>query len=225
MIRLSRKDFLVPLLLLLLSAIPMVGGVMRLKSLMPGAAVSAGDGRFLAAPFPILMHVVAATFYCLLGAFQFSRGFRKQWPQWHRLAGVFLSLCGWAVALTGIWMAWSYSIPTEMQGALTFTVRLVVGAVMAISIGMGWWSIRKRRIADHEAWMMRAYALGQGAGTQAILMLPWILLSGPVIGLRRDILMTAAWLINLLVAEWILARRDRKSGRLAPVVKRRISLG
>ena len=52
--------------------------------------------------------------------------------------------------------------------------------------------------------MIRAYAIGQGAGTQALILLPITLISGAPLGLRRDVLMIAAWIINLAVAEWII---------------------
>ena len=54
--------------------------------------------------------------------------------------------------------------------------------------------------------MVRAYALGQGAGTQVLLLLPVTVLAGEVTGLARDVVMTGAWLGNLAVAEWMLRR-------------------
>ena len=38
---------------------------------------------------------------------------------------------------------------------------------MAAAIVLGFTAIRRRDIAAHRAWMIRAYALGLGAGTQA----------------------------------------------------------
>lgn len=61
--------------------------------------------------------------------------------------------------------------------------------------------------------MLRAYALAQGAGTQALLCLPVMLVSGPVLGLPRDILLSAAWLLNLAVAESLIRRRARVARR------------
>jgi len=61
--------------------------------------------------------------------------------------------------------------------------------------------------------MIRAYALAQGAGTQALLFLPLMLvLSGPVLGLTRDVLSSAAWAVNLVAAEWLIRRRRRALG-------------
>jgi hypothetical protein len=57
--------------------------------------------------------------------------------------------------------------------------------------------------------MIRAYALGQGAGTQVITAIPWLILVGEPSGFTRDILMTLSWVINLLIAEAVI-RRGRK---------------
>ena len=52
-------------------------------------------------------------------------------------------------------------------GVLLWTIRLLVGSTMAAAIVLGFTAIRRRDIAAHRAWMIRAYALGLGAGTQA----------------------------------------------------------
>lgn len=41
------------------------------------------------------------------------------------------------------------------------------------------------------------------------MMLPWIVLSGEAVGLTRDLLMSLAWALNLVVAKWILRRRTK----------------
>jgi hypothetical protein len=201
----------VPALLLALSAVPMLGGVARLHRFSAGAAVTADDARFLASPGPVVVHIVAASLYCLLGAFQFSTAIRRRWPGSHRRTGKLLALCGLLVGLSGIWMTMAYPIPTSMQGPLLYAFRLGVGAGLVASIIIAWRRILQRDVARHEAWMIRAYALAQGAGTQVVVLLPWMLLSGASGGLTRDLLMMLSWLINVAVAEAIIGRRARRS--------------
>jgi hypothetical protein len=55
--------------------------------------------------------------------------------------------------------------------------------------------------------MVRAYALGQGAGTQALVMLPVTLMAGAPTFVFRDVLMVCAWGLNVAFAEWIIRRR------------------
>lgn len=213
MTKLRRADFEIPALLLALSIVPVLGGVARLRSLSAGVSGGADDARLFAAPAPVLIHVITATTYALLGAFQFSNGIRLRWPQWHRLAGALLFGCGVLTGVTGIWMTVFYQIPASLQGPLLYGVRLLVGVALLTSVVQGLARILRRDLVQHEAWMLRAYALAQGAGTQALLCLPVMLVSGPVLGLPRDILLSAAWLLNLAVAESLIRRRARVARR------------
>lgn len=208
----STADICVPALLLALSAVPALGGIMRLESLSADAVTTAADARFVASPGPIVMHVLAATSYSMLGAFQFSTRILRRWPRWHRRAGKLLAASGVLVGLSGMWMTLAYAIPGELQGPLLQATRLGVGAAMVVSILIGIRRILQRDVARHEAWMIRAYALGQGAGTQVLVLLPWMLISGESGGLTRDLLMMLAWLINIIVAEAIIGWRSRRPG-------------
>ena len=67
-------------------------------------------------------------------------------------------------------------------------------------------AIRRRRFAEHGAWMTRAYAIGMGAGTQVITHLPWFLLVGQPTEGPRAVMMGLGWLINIAVAEWVIRR-------------------
>lgn len=193
----------VPLLLVLLSLVPAFGGLARLASLASGVH-SPDTARFFAAPAPVVVHVIAATLFSLAGAFQFSAGVRRRWPRWHARAGRVLAALGLVAGLTGFWMTARYAIPAPLQGPLLFATRLGVAPAMVLSIVLAVRAILRRDVPAHQAWMIRAYALGQGAGTQALLLLPPALISGEVTGTTRDVVMTLAWVINACVAEWII---------------------
>jgi hypothetical protein len=77
---------------------------------------------------------------------------------------------------------------------------------MLLSIFLAVAAIKGGDIATHRAWMIRAFALGQGAGMQVVVLLPWMLLIGQPSMFHRDLLMSLAWLINLLVAEMAIQR-------------------
>jgi hypothetical protein len=109
-------------------------------------------------------------------------------------------------ALTGLWMTVMYPIPPELQGGLLYAVRVFVSVAMLFSIFLAVVAVKAGDIATHRAWMIRAFALGQGAGMQVVVLLPWILLIGKPSILQRDVMMSLAWLINLLVAEMAIQR-------------------
>ena len=55
--------------------------------------------------------------------------------------------------------------------------------------------------------MLRAYAIGQGASTQTFLGIGWMIFTGvELLGTLRDLQMIFAWLVNLLVAEYVIRK-------------------
>ena len=129
------------------------------------SAVHAGDPRFTASPVPLVVHIVCAVAYAVLGAFQFSAALRRRRPGWHRRAGRVLVVLGLAVALSALWMTLFYARHPG-TGELAYLFRLAFGSGMAASIVLGFAAIRRGDVPRHRAWMTRAYALALGAGTQ-----------------------------------------------------------
>jgi uncharacterized membrane protein len=203
--------------LLLLSAIPLAAGTFRLTQLAGGAEITPANARFFASPLPVVLHIVGAAVYIILGAFQFAPTFRRRRPGWHRAAGRLVVVCGLLVGLSGLWMTLFYPWP-KGDGALLYALRLLFGSSMVVSIVLGFTAIRRRDVRRHRAWMMRGYALGLGAGTQALILLAGELIAGPPSELSRALLMGAAWVINLAVAEWLIRRRPTAPARTVPAV-------
>lgn len=215
----ARKQWFVPAALILLVAIPLGAVAYRLSQLIGGADITPSNARFFAAPIPIMVHLISVSIYAVLGAFQFVPGFRRRKPRWHRVAGRVSVLCGLGVGLSGLWMTFFYPLP-EHDGEILFGLRVVFGSAMVLSIVLGFLAIRRRDIARHRAWMIRGYAIAVGAGTQALIHIPWFLIAGQPGEFARAMLLGAGWVINLAVAEWIIRRpttsRRTSAGRRGP---------
>jgi uncharacterized membrane protein len=196
--------------LLVLSAIPIAAGAFRLSELTGGTQITPANARFFASPLPVVLHIVSASVYAILGAFQFATTFRRRRPRWHRIAGRFLVPCGLLVGLSALWMTLFYPRPAG-TGDLLSAMRLLFGTAMLVSIVLGFTAIRRRDVMRHRAWMMRAYAIGLGAGTQVLTLLAGELIAGPPSELSRALLMGAGWVINLAVAEWAIRRHIHPS--------------
>ena len=209
-----KAQWLIPTGLILLSSVPVVAGAFRLSELTSGAEVTPENARFFATPVPVVLHIISVTVYCLLGAFQFVPGIRRRRPGWHRAAGRLLVPSGLVAALTGLWMTLFYTLP-KTDGELLMGLRLVFGSAMVASIVLGFAAIRRRDIVRHRMWMIRGYAIGLGAGTQVLTHVPWFLLFGNPGEFSRAMLMAAGWVINVVVAEWIIRRRPAKRTRAA----------
>jgi uncharacterized membrane protein len=191
--------------LLLLSAIPLAAGAFRLSELVGGAEITSANARFFASPLPVVVHIVSAAVYALLGAFQFAPEFRQRRPGWHRAAGRILVLCGLLVGLSALWMTLFYP-HKHGTGELLYLLRLLFGSAMVVSIVLGFVAIRQGDVRRHRAWMLRGYAIGLGAGTQILTEVAGVLILGPPRELTGDLLKGAGWVINVAVAEWAIRK-------------------
>ena len=215
----TRSNWAVPSALIALGIVPAIAGTARLLQLAGGEAITPDNARFFAAPLPVVLHIVAVIVYSMLGAFQFSASFRRRRRGWHRAAGRILIPCGFVAALTGLWMAHFYPWP-EGDGVGVYVERLVFGSAMAVSIVLGVDAARRRDIKTHGAWMIRAYAIGLGAGTQVLTHLPYVILIGKPGESGRTVMMGLGWVINVAVAEWIIRRgRAPEKSRPSPTAE------
>ncbi|CAN5410278.1 DUF2306 domain-containing protein [soil metagenome] len=205
----GRRDWLIPASLVLLSTVPAVAGTVRLAQLAAGARVTVENARFFAQPLPVVLHILAVIPFSIMGAFQFAPAFRRRNRGWHRAAGRVLGVCGLVAALTGLWMALFYPWP-QGDGAVVYVLRLVFGSAMFVSIILGLIAVRHRDFVAHGEWMIRGYAIGMGAGTQVLTHLPWFIFVGKPGESSRAVLMGSGWIINVVVAEWIIRKRSSR---------------
>jgi uncharacterized membrane protein YozB (DUF420 family) len=206
------KSRLLPAALIAFGLLPILANALRRIAQAAGAggpATAEGGGMSL----PVLVHVVAATVFVVLGALQLSAGMRRRRPAWHRRAGRVAAVASVLAALSGIWLAFE---GLSRSGGLLFTFRLLAASALALFIVLGIVAVRRRRLPQHRAWMIRAYAIGLGAATQV-----FTLGFGQELFGRGELAVAllngAGWAINLAVAEWAIRRTGRKVGRSAVV--------
>lgn len=192
--------WLVPLGLVTLALIPIAAGGVRLSLLAAGGPVDAQNARFFDAPVPVLVHIVSVTIFSLLAAFQFAPGLRRRWPAWHRAAGRVVAMAAFGAAFSGLWMAGTYAI-VPADSDLLHGLRLLAGWGMVFATTRGLMAILGGNVESHQAWMRRAYAIGLGAGTQALILGPAMLMFGQPDDMPRALMMGAGWVLNLVVAE------------------------
>jgi len=208
----AKSGWPVVVALLALSLIPVVSGSLRLVEVAGGPQLMPTNPRIDASPAPLVAHVLGAALYAILGAFQFSARLRRRHLNWHRRTGRILVGAGLAVSGSGLWMTLFYS--GAPGGDLLWGIRLLVGSGMAASIVLGFTAIRRRDIAAHRAWMVRAYALAVGAGTQVFTQGVGEALFGTS-DLSTAISVGSGWVINAGVAEWVIRRPAARRARRA----------
>ncbi len=207
--RRARRDWLVPAALILLVLVPLIAGAMRFSSLLSGAEATPDNARFVGMPVPVITHIISVSVYSVLGAFQFHAGLRRRRPRWHRVAGRVLVPMGVAAAASGLWMNLVYALPADSYGAL-WVARWVVGIGMIAALALGFAAVLRRDFTRHRAWMIRAYAIAVGAGTQVFTSLIWFLIVGDAAANTTTVPLIAGWVVNLAVAEWIIRRRPTR---------------
>jgi hypothetical protein len=142
---------------------------------------------------------------------------RRRRPGYHRAADRTLVVAGALVAGSALWMRLMY--PQEGTGDVLYLFRPAFSTLMVASIVLGFAAIRRREIARHRAWMIRADAIALAAGTQAFTMG----VGGARFGdgvLAHDLSIASAWLINPAVAEWEVRRRPAPRRRPQPAMVR-----
>ena len=199
-----RSGWLAIVGLLVLSVLPIVGGVARLGDLggepqnTPPAAVTVA----------IVAHIVAMSVFCVLGALQFSPALRRQ-SRWHRTVGRALIPLGFIAALSSIVLVVLFAgRPEELPLA---QIRLVFGVAMTAVLIPAVIAIRRRDFAAHGAWMTRAYALAISGGTQAIAAIVVAAIVGELDASAEAWAVAAGFVTNSVVAELLIRRRSGRN--------------
>jgi uncharacterized membrane protein len=211
----SRAAGWVPLALVAVVLLPALAGCLRLVELAGGPQLIPVNARMAASPAPVIVHIVCAVAYAVVGAFQFAPRFRRRRLGWHRVAGRVLVGLGLAVAVSALWMTQFYAHQPG-TGELAYVFRLAFGSGMAASIILGVVAVRRGDIGRHRAWMTRAYALALGAGTQVFTQGFGQAVFG-ISELSTDLMLGAGWVINLAVAEYVIRRSGRRTRRAVAI--------
>lgn len=204
----KRGEIVLIVLLALLNFVPIGAGLVRLSGLDDPTPENA---RFIAAPVVTVLHILASSVFGLVGIGQFVASFRRRHPSWHRRMGWALAITGLVSAVSGLWMT-RFFPRVEGDSDLLDLFRLVFGLAMVACLLLGLYDARGRRFQRHSAWMVRAYAIGMGAGTQVVLFIPWVMVVAPPDATARAWLLGAGWALNLtLVEAWIARGKHRRA--------------
>lgn len=190
--------------------------VRTLEILNGGALGDSGDfgpppefaDRYYRHPLVSFIHMGTGILFLLFAPLQFSTKFRAKNLTLHRWIGRVLMTAGLVAGVTGIlaglWLP-------AFGGISTMLAVWFFGIANIICFLRSFWCARNRMIPAHREWIMRAFAIGLGVGTQRILIFifmpfqlaPFDQIFGPLLWLGIA--------INLLVAEtWINVTRKKR---------------
>jgi hypothetical protein len=120
------------------------------------------DQVFARHPILTMIHVVPGLLFMVLGPFQFSESIRARHLQWHRWNGRIFIATGFIIGASALLMSFTMrSIGGANQAAAT----VLFGSFFLFALSKAFWHIRRREVALHRQWMIRAFAIGLAVAT------------------------------------------------------------
>lgn len=153
-------------------------------------------------PLALLAHFSGAALALLLGPWQFITGRSGRRSRAHVWSGRIYVVAVLVGAGAGLVLA------PFTQGGLTG--HLGFGALALLTLwttGRAYQLARQGNVAEHRRWMLRSFALILAAVALRI-QLPASLIAGIRFESAYPVIAWTCWVPNLLVAEWMLRRRD-----------------
>ncbi len=197
--------------LLLLTAISVLIAGVRVFQI-PLGALPDDAAKFRAVPVPHFVHALAGFLFGALGPLQFAGVLKRRFGRLHRIMGRVIVIAGLFLALSSLRLLWQFP---DTSTWLLATARLVTGLGLAAALILAMRAILRRDVASHRAWMIRAYAIGMGAATIALIQFPIFIITGaPVEGIAADMLFVVSWIINIGIGEWVIRRGFEPTGPL-----------
>jgi uncharacterized membrane protein len=134
-------------------------GLISTPSARSGSA--ALDATFIRYVPLTMVHISAGLLFLVLGPFQFIKTLRTRRPRLHRRIGYVVLTSGLVTGVTALAMTTRMAIggATERAATTLFGLLFLVALVRAFAC------IRRRRVALHREWMIRAFSLGLAIAT------------------------------------------------------------
>lgn len=209
MIRYFAKPLRLTLFLAFCTFIPVMMASVRVVEI-PLSLVPDDSLRLMVAPYSFFLHSLAGAIFGIAGPFQFYRVLRQRFGRLHRMTGWAYVASGLLLGSSGLGLLLQVD---SISTSLLDVYRGVMSLALCLSLGLGILAARSRDVQRHRAWMIRAYVIGMGSGTVALVMFPIYLWTGtPPTGLFSDIVFVGWWALNICLGEWVI-RQGQTSAR------------
>jgi uncharacterized membrane protein len=126
------------------------------------AQFTALDDLFAHYPVLTLIHIVPGLLFMLLGPLQFSSTIRARHLRWHRWSGRVFVVCGFVIGISALIM--SIGMPA-IGGVNQAAATTLFGSYFLLALSRAFWLIRRREVALHREWMIRAFSIGLAVAT------------------------------------------------------------
>ena len=126
------------------------------------ARFAALDDLFAHYPILTLIHIVPGLLFMVLGPLQFSASIRARHLRWHRLSGRIFVVCGIVIGTSALVMSLAM---TAIGGINQAAATTLFATFFLIALSKAFLHIRRREVALHREWMIRAFSIGLAVAT------------------------------------------------------------
>ena len=197
--------------LYLLGAIPVLFAAARVVQI-PLGTTPADVAHLMTQPLPYWLHALAGASFGLLGPVQFGRALAARYGRLHRVLGRVFVLAGAVLGLSGL------QLVLRFHGSSTLLLdglRAAGGAALLVALWLAVAAVRRRDMARHRRWMIRAFAIGMGQSLVAFVLLPIYLWTGePPVGLAADMAVLLSWAVSIALGEMAIRKGAREGQRV-----------
>jgi uncharacterized membrane protein len=164
--------------------------------------------RYLEHPLITALHMLSGIMFITLAPLQFTKKLRLKNLDLHRKLGRVLIVCA---LISGIYGLIATVALPAFGGLASEASAWFFGPIFIFSILRAFWCAKNKKITQHREWIIRAFALGLGVGTQRVILIVLMISSGNSFEASFG---PALWLgfgLNLVIAEiWINTTRRTK---------------
>lgn len=197
--------FVAPALAALIALLFLVApSIVRLGFLLePTASTAPTDLAFATNRGLGFLHILPGLLMVVLAPVQLSDALRRRSPLVHRVSGWAFVLTGLALSTTGAVMNVQFPV---VGGWLKLSVIWVMCVALVVTLGLALLALRRRDVAGHRRWMLRAVGIALSGGTAGIFAGPLFVMNGTVSDLMVGVSRWLGFLITVGLVEVFLRR-------------------
>ncbi len=171
---------------------------------VPLGAMPDDTAHLLVAPLSAFAHGVAGVLFGVMGPVQFVRARHRRFGVVHRVSGRIFMVARALLGLSGLSILLQVTSP---HTPLVDVARGIFSVVLLVALVKSMAAIKDRDFRAHRTWAIRAWAVGMGIGTVALVFFPIYVVTGQApTGVGADVLFVGSWLLTVAAVEVIIRR-------------------
>lgn len=192
--------------------IPVLSAMVQVVQ-VPTGTYPEDSAHLAVAPLAWFFHAIAGTAFGLSGPLQFALALKRRFGLLHRVSGRVFVLSGATLGLSALWLLAQVE---SQRTPLIDVARGLFGLALLLALFLSMAAVGDRDIPRHRAWAIRAYGIGMGSGSVALVFFPIYLITGEAPnGIAFDLVFVAWWALSIGLADYVARRLSPSFRRVA----------